>query len=127
MGDVYIVVTGGLSEALNLANQIAPEHLELHVKEPDKLLKHVRSAGLVCLGYYSPVALADYCAGTNHILPTTGYARVCSGLGVQEFVKLIYVVKATREGLSRLKDVVSVLALVEGLPLHAKSVEERFK
>jgi histidinol dehydrogenase len=122
----WIVVTRDLIEAIEFANAYAPEHLELMVKGARKLLKLVRNAGSIFVGPYSPVAAGDFAVGPNHILPTGGAASRCSGLSVLDFVKLPTVQELSKQGLRRLAGVVERLAVVEGLPGHAKSIRERF-
>ena len=114
-----------LFEAADLSNQIAPEHLELCVAEPEQLLKKIRNAGAVFLGHYSPEVFGDYCAGPNHVLPTAGTARFSSPLGVYDFQKRTSVVNCSKEGAKKLSDVAVTLANGEGLTAHAKSAEYR--
>ncbi|MDI6906071.1 MAG: histidinol dehydrogenase [Thermoanaerobacterales bacterium] len=117
-----IIVTRDLEEAVGLANRYAPEHLELMVGEPLAWLGRVRHAGAVFLGGYTPVALGDYAAGPNHVLPTGGTARFTSALGVDAFLKRINVLSCDRDGFGHLAPTVAVLAEVEGLPAHAAAV-----
>jgi histidinol dehydrogenase len=116
-----------LDEAAELSNQIAPEHLELCVAEPEELLKKIRNAGAVFLGHYSPEVFGDYCAGPNHVLPTAGTARFSSPLGTYDFQKRSSVVKISKRGAYNLSTVASTLANGEGLTAHAKSAEYRGK
>ena len=116
-----------LNEAAELSNQIAPEHLELCVAEPEALLKKIRNAGAVFLGHYSPEVFGDYCAGPNHVLPTSGTARFSSPLGVYDFQKRTSVVNCSQTGAKKLSNVASTLAHGEGLTAHAKSAELRGK
>ena len=109
-----------LDEALARSELYAPEHLELHVAEPDALLARVRNAGSVFVGCSSVVG--DYAAGATHVLPTGGLARSTGGLGLETFLKPLQVVRTTREGAKRAADVVGPLARVGGLPLHAAAV-----
>lgn len=117
-----IIITRDLEEAIGLANRYAPEHLELMVAEPLAWLGRVRHAGAVFLGGYTPVALGDYAAGPNHVLPTGGTARFTSALGVDAFLKRINVLSCDRDGFGHLAPAVAVLAGVEGLPAHAAAV-----
>jgi len=119
------VVAKDLDEAIALANRFAPEHLELMVEDPYTLLGKVRHAGAVFLGDYTPVALGDYAAGPNHVLPTGGTARFFSGLGVETFLKRINVFSAGRGAFQGLAGCVSRLAEIEGLPAHAWAVNVR--
>ncbi len=123
----YIFLAENLAEAVRFSNDYAPEHLELLVKEPRSLLESINSAGSIFLGEYSPVPLGDYATGTNHVLPTMGYARVFSGLSVYDFMKRISVQEADKEGLKKLGAVVVTLAEAEGLKGHAESVRKRMK
>jgi histidinol dehydrogenase len=116
-----------LDEAAELSNQIAPEHLELSVAEPENLLKKIRNAGAVFLGHFSPEVFGDYCAGPNHVLPTAGTARFSSPLGVYDFQKRTSVVNCSKQGAKKLSVIASTLAHGEGLTAHAKSAEFRGK
>ncbi len=116
-----------LVQAADLANEIAPEHLELCVTDPKALLKNIRHAGAIFLGHYSPEVFGDYCAGPNHVLPTSSTARFSSPLGVYDFQKRTSVVNCSRKGASKLSDVAATLAYSEGLSAHAKSAEYRRK
>ncbi len=116
-----------LDEAAELANQIAPEHLELCVAEPEQLLKKIRNAGAVFLGHYTPEVFGDYCAGSNHVLPTSGTAKFSSPLGVYDFQKRTSVVNCSKQGANKLSEVASTLAHSEGLTAHARSAEYRKK
>lgn len=116
-----------LDEAAELSNQIAPEHLELCVAEPEMLLKKIRNAGAVFLGHYSPEVFGDYCAGPNHVLPTAGTAKFSSPLGVYDFQKRTSVVNCSKQGANKLSAVASTLAHGEGLTAHARSAEYRGK
>ena len=95
------VVTRDLGEAVALANRFAPEHLELMVEDPQRLLPEIKNAGAVFLGMYTPEALGDYMAGPNHVLPTGGTARFASPLGVYDFVKRTSVLSFSQKGLER--------------------------
>lgn len=120
-----ILVAGSMEEAVAFSNNFAPEHLEIIVRDPMDVLGKIRNAGSVFLGPYTPVAAGDYASGTNHVLPTSGYARAFSGLNVDAFVKKITVQKISKEGLSLLKDAITILAEAEGLDAHAESVRKR--
>lgn len=111
--------------ALGLINRIAPEHLELSVADPETLLPRIRHAGAIFMGRYTPEALGDYCAGPNHVLPTSGTARFSSPLGVYDFQKRSSLIWCSAEGASRLAGVASVLARGESLTAHARSAEYR--
>ncbi|MBM3358325.1 MAG: histidinol dehydrogenase [Betaproteobacteria bacterium] len=116
-----------LDEACELVNRIAPEHLELAVDLPDALLPKIRHAGAIFLGHYSSEALGDYCAGPNHVLPTSRTARFSSPLGVYDFQKRSSVLRISREAATTLGAVAAELARGEGLTAHAKSAEYRMK
>ena len=117
-----IIITADIAQAVELANIFAPEHLELMVENPAEVLKQVRSAGSIFLGSFSPEALGDYIAGTNHILPTQGTARFSSPLGVYDFYKRMSVLSFSQEALGRLGRQTAHFAKIEGLDAHANSV-----
>ncbi|MGH8179598.1 MAG: histidinol dehydrogenase [Steroidobacteraceae bacterium] len=119
------IVVRDLESALEVANEYAPEHLILEVREPRRWLEKVVSAGSVFLGAWSPEPMGDYCSGTNHVLPTYGYARAYSGLSVLDFVKRITVQELSPEGLRSLGPVAVTLARLEGLDAHAGAVTRR--
>lgn len=114
-----------LDEAAAVANRIAPEHLELSVADPDSLVRSIRNAGAIFMGRYTAEALGDYCAGPNHVLPTSGTARFSSPLGVYDFQKRSSLIFCSRNGASELAKTASVLARGEGLTAHARSAEYR--
>ncbi|MCD6060468.1 MAG: hisD [Moraxellaceae bacterium] len=112
-------------EAITLINHIAPEHLELSVENPEELLPQIRHAGAIFMGRFTPEALGDYCAGPNHVLPTSRTARFSSPLGVYDFQKRSSLIGCSAQGASELGKVASVLARGEGLEAHARSAEFR--
>ncbi|MGV8129535.1 MAG: histidinol dehydrogenase [Methanolinea sp.] len=120
----YIIVDS-MDEAIAIVNQASAEHLSLQVADPMTILKGVKNAGAIFLGSYAAVACGDYASGTNHVLPTAGYARIHSGLDVQHFCKRSTVQMISREGLLGMADIVETLADAEGLPAHARSVRIR--
>jgi histidinol dehydrogenase len=122
-----IIITADVDEALDLANLFAPEHLELMVENPAGILDKVRNAGSVFLGSFTPEALGDYLAGSNHILPTEGTARFSSPLGVYDFYKRMNVISFSREALKKLGGQTARFAQMEGLDAHANSVLIRSK
>jgi histidinol dehydrogenase len=124
-GKGAILVTADLEAAIDLANRIAPEHLELAVKKPLSLLKRVKHAGAVFLGAYTPEAIGDYLAGPDHILPTAGTARFSSALSVYDFYKRTSVMGFSREALARFAGDVRELARWEGLEGHGRAVDIR--
>ncbi|HOT07636.1 MAG: bifunctional histidinal dehydrogenase/ histidinol dehydrogenase [Methanosaeta sp. PtaB.Bin039] len=121
------LVAEDVDEAMDFSNHFAPEHLELVVRDPMEAFEMVRHAGSVFLGPYTPVAAGDYASGTNHVLPTSGYARAISGLNVDHFVKKITVQKISKDGLIRLGESIITLAEAEGLTSHADSVRRRLQ
>ncbi|MDD9874374.1 MAG: histidinol dehydrogenase [Gammaproteobacteria bacterium] len=120
-----IIKVADLRTAVALANRIAPEHLELMVAQPQRLVGEVRHAGAVFAGAHSAEALGDYCAGPNHVLPTAGAARFSSPLGVCDFQKRSSVIQASRQGAAEMARIASVLARCEGLDAHARAAEYR--
>ncbi|MBM4122188.1 MAG: histidinol dehydrogenase [Nitrospira sp.] len=119
-------VVGTMDEAIDLANEIAPEHLELAVDRPFDYLEKVRHAGALFLGRYSSPAVADYVAGPNHVLPTGGTARFFSPLSFDDYVKKSNIIAYSKEELMKVKDHIARIAQMEGLDAHAKSLESRF-
>lgn len=122
-----LIRVADLTQAADIANRIAPEHLELAVEDPFGLLGSIRNAGAVFLGHYAPEPLGDYFAGPNHVLPTSGTARFFSPLGVDDFVKRSSVIYYTREALQQVYGDVGRLADSEGLTAHARSARIRFE
>jgi histidinol dehydrogenase len=114
-----------MQEAIAVSNRIAPEHLELSVAEPEKYLPQIRHAGAIFMGRHTPEALGDYCAGPNHVLPTSGTARFSSPLGVYDFQKRSSIIFCSEKGASNLSKTASVLARGEQLEAHARSAEYR--
>jgi len=120
-----LVVVSSTADAVALANRLAPEHLELLVRRPRRLLAGLRHAGAIFVGPHAPEALGDYVAGPNHVLPTGGTARFASPLGVYDFVKRTSLIEAGPRTLVRLGPAVTRLARLEGLDAHGRSVELR--
>jgi histidinol dehydrogenase len=116
-----LILTQDIDDAVKISNRIAPEHLELSVEDPESILDDIKHAGAIFMGKYSSEALGDYCAGTNHVLPTSSTARFSSPLGVYDFTKRSSIVMASKEGAKKLGETASVLAFGEGLEAHAKS------
>jgi len=125
MNRALLIEVADLDEAAALSNRIAPEHLELSVADPQALLPKIRHAGAIFMGRYTAEALGDYCAGPNHVLPTSGTARFSSPLGVYDFQKRSSLIMFSAEGASEMGKVASVLARGEGLTAHARSAEYR--
>ncbi len=120
-----IFVTASLDQAIDIANLLAPEHLELEVENPEMYMKRIRHAGAVFVGHYSPVAVGDYLAGPNHVLPTGGTARFFSPLSVEDFIKKTSIIFYSKDELEKVSDDVVRLARTEGLTGHAHSMEIR--
>jgi histidinol dehydrogenase len=120
-----LIVTASLDEALELANRIAPEHLELAVENPQECAKKIKNAGAIFLGHYTPEAVGDYLAGPNHVLPTSGTARFSSPLGVYDFVKRTSLITYSREALVQAGKACRILAEMEDLDAHARAVQIR--
>jgi histidinol dehydrogenase len=120
-----LVKVANMDEALEITNRIAPEHLELSVADPEALLPKIRHAGAIFMGRHTAEVLGDYCAGPNHVLPTSGTARFSSPLGVYDFQKRSSLIMFSPEGASKMGKVASVLARGEGLDAHARSAEYR--
>jgi histidinol dehydrogenase len=119
------VLVRTLDEALDVANRIAPEHLELSVADPRALLSRVRHAGAVFLGRHTPEAFGDYCAGPNHVLPTSRAARFSNPLGVYEFQKRTSLIECSPDGADPLARIAGRIADAEGLQAHAASARDR--
>jgi histidinol dehydrogenase len=120
-----ILIVSSLDEALAVSDSYAPEHLLIETRNPRALLERVQHAGSVFLGSWSPEPMGDYCSGTNHVLPTYGYARAYSGLSVQDFSRRMTVQELSADGLRDLGPTASTLARLEGLDAHAAAVELR--
>jgi histidinol dehydrogenase len=125
--DGYIIKVYNLSQAANIANKIAPEHLQIMVKSPYKLLKKIKNAGAIFVGSYSPTAVGDYIAGPSHVLPTGATARFFSGLSLDDFMKSIHIISYTKKGLEKVKEAIERIAKVEGMTKHLESIEIRCK
>lgn len=121
---IYILVKSN-KEAVDAINQYAPEHLIVNVEHPDNILPLVNNAGSIFVGPYTPESVGDYASGTNHVLPTSGFARSYSGLGTTSFMKSITLQTLTKEGLQTLGPIVERLADLEGLDAHAQAVTKR--
>ena len=127
LGHSRAIQVADLETAAAVSNRYAPEHLILHIENPRSLLPALRNAGSVFLGAWTPEAVGDYCSGTNHVLPTYGYAQTYSGLGVDQFMRHLTVQELSREGLEKLGPAVVSLAGLEGLDAHAASVSRRLR
>jgi histidinol dehydrogenase len=123
----FIILTKNLSQAVDIANRIAPEHLEILVKNPRRLAKRIRNAAAIFLGPYSPSAVGDYVAGPSHVLPTYGTARFFSGLSLCDFVRSSHIISYTKKALEKVKEPLERVAAIEGLSRHVESVRIRFQ
>jgi histidinol dehydrogenase len=122
-----IVLVDDVAQGLDVVNAYAAEHLEIHTADATEVASRVANAGAVFVGPFSPVSLGDYCAGSNHVLPTAGCACHSSGLSVRSFLKAVHVVDYSREALAEVADHVVTLAEAEDLPGHGEAVEVRFR
>jgi histidinol dehydrogenase len=122
-----IIIVDDIPTAIEVSNRYAPEHLILQITEPRKQLAEIRNAGSVFVGQWTPESVGDYCSGTNHVLPTYGFARTYSGLGVDQFMRQMTVQELSREGLENLGGAVVSLAGLEGLDAHAAAVTRRLR
>jgi len=123
----YILIARDIGQAIDFANEYAPEHLEIMTEEPFVTLRKIKNAGSIFMGPFSPIPVGDYASGTNHVLPTGQTARMFSGLSVDDFIKKPTFQYLSKDGLASLKDTVVTLAEAEGLPIHARTILERFK
>jgi len=121
-----IIQVKSLSEACDVVNEIAPEHLEVLTESPEKLLKSIKHAGAIFLGPYSPAVVGDYIAGPSHVLPTGGTARYFSPLSASSFIKSSQIIRYTKEALQKSREHVQNLTEMEGLVLHRIAMEARF-
>ncbi len=123
----YIVLAKNLNQAAEIINRIAPEHLEVLIKRPNRILKLIKNAGAVFIGPYAPVCVGDYVAGPSHVLPTGGTARFFSGLGVRSFLKSTHTVYYSKKALEKEKAAIEKMTKIEGLDKHLESFRARFK
>jgi histidinol dehydrogenase len=123
----FIITCRSTDEMVALANDFAPEHIEIMTRNPVKVAGRITSAGVILIGPYSPVSLSDYGSGTNHVLPTGGFGHAFSGLSVLDFARRVNIVESSREGLLKVKNHVKVLTEAENLPNHYKAIEVRFE
>ena len=123
----FIILTQNLAQAVEITNKIAPEHLEIMVKNPRKLVKDIKNAGAIFLGPFSPTAVGDYVAGPSHVLPTNGTARFFSGLSVCDFIKSSHIISYSKKALENIKGPLEKVAAIEGLSQHLDSVKVRFE
>jgi histidinol dehydrogenase len=121
----YIILAKNLKKAAQIVNEIAPEHLEIMVENPLKVLPFIRNAGAIFLGPWTPVAVGDYAAGPSHILPTGGRAKFSSGLSLEDFQRKINIIFYNKKALKKVKRAILILAKIEGMKAHANSVKIR--
>jgi histidinol dehydrogenase len=124
--EIRIFLVENIKKAIEISNRIAPEHLELQIGSPQRILEQIKNAGAVFLGPYSPVPVGDYLAGPNHVLPTGGTARFASPLSVYDFVKAQSIVGYTKPALKNVWKDIKLLAEIEGLDAHARAIDVRF-
>jgi len=122
----HIILTKNLQQAVDVANKIAPEHLEVMAKNPRKIVNGIKNAGAIFLGPYSPAAVGDYVAGPSHVLPTCGTARFFSGLSVFDFTKSSHLISYTKKALEKVREPLEKIAGIEGLSKHIESLRVRF-
>jgi histidinol dehydrogenase len=122
-----IVVTDSLEQSIEIAEEIAPEHLELHVDQAESVAKRIRNAGAIFIGPYAPEAVGDYIAGPSHVLPSGGTARFSSGLNVSDFIRHWSVIYYSRDGLRGVQNDTAEIAESEGFDGHARSARIRFQ
>ena len=122
-----IIVCRSVDEMIRLANEIAPEHIEILTADPFSVLKGVKNAGSVFIGPWTPEPVGDYYAGVNHVLPTNGTARFASPLGVYDFVKRMSYTRYSKAALCKAKNEILEISRSEGLTAHARAVEIRFE
>ncbi len=123
----FIVPVKNLKQGVEIVNQIAPEHVQVMVKNPQRIIKDIKHAGAIFAGAYTPAAVGDYVAGPSHVLPTGGTARFFSGLSVHDFTKSSHIISYSRKALERVRGAAEQLATLEGLTKHMESVRIRFE
>lgn len=123
----FIAVCQNESAAVEFINELAPEHLEIIATNARTVSKNITSAGLVLIGKYTPSSASDYCLGSNHVLPTSGFSKSRASLSVLDFVKIVNTVQATKLGLKKVEPVVKQISMAEGLMNHYEAIRERFK
>jgi histidinol dehydrogenase len=123
----FIILTKNLDEAAEISNRIAPEHLEIMVRNAQRLLKGIKNAGAIFLGPFSPTAVGDYVAGPSHVLPTFGTARFFSGISTLDFIKSSHIINYSKKSLEKIREPLEKIAGIEGLSKHLDSVKARFE
>jgi len=127
LANAAVLIAGSMDVCIDFSNEFAPEHLEIMVSDADQVLDRIENAGSIFIGNYAPVSAGDYASGTNHVLPTAGYAKIYSGLNINHFVKYSSIQKISKNGLESLRSTIVSIAENEGLPAHADAVRVRFK
>ena len=122
----YIILAKNLNQAADIANKIAPEHIQILIKNPFRILKRIRNAGSVYLGLFSPVSVGDYIAGPSHVLPTGGTARFFSGLNIRDFTRSMNIISYTKKALEKIKAPLEKIADIERMTKHLDSIKVRF-
>lgn len=123
----FIAICKNDSNAIEFVNEVAPEHLEIVAQNARTISKKITSAGLVLIGKYTPSSASDYCLGSNHVLPTSGFSKSRASLSVLDFVKIVNIIQATKLGLEEVEPIVKQIATAEGLMNHYEAIRERFK
>lgn len=123
----FIVLVKNLEEAVEVVNRIAPEHLQILIKNPQRIIKKIKNAGAIFIGPYTPTTVGDYVAGPSHVLPTGGTARFFSGLGIDDFIKSSHLISYSKKALEKAKESIEKISAIEGLPKHLESVKVRFQ
>lgn len=124
---VTAIKVKNLKEAAEITNRIAPEHLQIMVKNANKILKKIKNAGAIFLGPYTPAVVGDYIAGPSHVLPTGGTARFFSGLSLDDFNKSMHIISYSKKALEKVREPIKVISSLEGLKKHTEAIEVRFK
>jgi len=123
----FVALCKTMKEMVELVNSFAPEHVELMIRNPERVIERIFTAGIILVGPYSPASLSDYYGGTNHVIPTGGFGKFFSALSSLDFVRRVSVVKCSKAGLMKARGHIKILSEAEGLPGHFKAVEERFE
>ena len=123
----FCIYCKNINEAVEIANQIAPEHLQIMTSDAVSIAKQIKHAGAIFLGPYSPTALGDYAAGPSHVLPTMGTARFFSGLSLSSFTKASHIIAYSKKALEKVREPLEKVANLESMAKHAESVNVRFK
>ncbi|MBN2489015.1 MAG: histidinol dehydrogenase [Methanosarcinaceae archaeon] len=127
LANAAVLIADSMQVCIDFSNEFAPEHLEIMVSDEDSVLDRIENAGSIFVGKYAPVSAGDYASGTNHVLPTAGYAKIYSGLNINHFVKYSSIQRISKNGLETLRSTIINIAKKEGLQAHADAVETRFK